>query len=134
MLNPITKEYYLHPFAFTFEIQQNSIKFMATPIYISGRNKAIKYYLLYKENAIYKLKQNLWSKKILAIIFVLLFIIGNSAITAHYLTIFSFELKNDMFSYLGFIILSISGITIINARWIKIVAEKYADRFWKNTL
>lgn len=125
----MTKEYYLHPFAFTFEIQQNSIKFMATSIFTSGRNKAIKYYLLQKEKINFKLKQNLWPKKILAIMFVLIFTIGNSIITAHYLTSFSFELKNDMFSYIGFIILSFFGIIIINARWIKIVAEKYAEKF-----
>jgi len=94
-----------------------------------SRETAKRYCLIFKENAIYKLKQNLWRKKILAIMFVLIFTIGNSLITAHYLTSFSFELKNDIFSYIGFIILSIFGITIINAKWIKIVAEKYADRF-----
>jgi len=102
---------------------------MAQSIFISGRNKTIKYYLLHKEKINFKIKQNFWSKKNLAVLFVLLFTIGNSIITAHYLTSFSFELKNDMFSYIGFIILSVFGITIINAKWIKIVAEKYAEKF-----
>jgi hypothetical protein len=88
-----------------------------------------KYCFLFKENASYKLKQNFWSKKNLAIVFVLLFAIGNSIITAHYLSRFSFELANDTFSYIAFIILSILVITIINAKWIKIVAEKCAGKF-----
>ena len=92
-------------------------------------NTATKYYSLFKENASYKLKQNLSSKKNLAVLFVLLFTIGNSIITAHYLSRFSFELKNDMLAYVGFIFFSFFGITIINAKWIKIVAEKYANRF-----
>ncbi len=87
-----------------------------------------KYYLLSKEKASHKFRRNLWSKKILGIMPVFLFIIGNSMITAHYLSSFSFEQTNDIFSYLCFIILSILGITIINARWIKIVAEKYAKK------
>ncbi|SHG57947.1 hypothetical protein SAMN05443549_10511 [Flavobacterium fluvii] len=90
---------------------------------------ATKYCFLFKENAGFQLRQKLWSKKILAILFVLIFTIGNCMVTAHYLSSFSFELKNDMFSYLAFIILSIFAIIIINAKWIKIVAEKYADRF-----
>lgn len=88
-----------------------------------------KCYFLFKENASHKFKRSLWSKKTLAIVLVLMFTICNSIITAHYLSSFSFEQTNDLFSYIGFIFLSISGITIINARWIKIVAEKYANRF-----
>lgn len=60
---------------------------------------------------------------------VFLFIIGNSMITAHYLSRFSFEQANDTFSYITFIILSILAIIIINAKWIKIVAENYAEKF-----
>lgn len=88
-----------------------------------------KYFFLLKKEASFQLRQNLWSKKIIAILFVLLFTIGNSMVTAHYLSRFSFELQSDMLTYLGFIIFSIFGITIINAKWIKIVAEKYANRF-----
>jgi hypothetical protein len=91
--------------------------------------KATNYCFLFKGNACFRFKENLLSKKNLAILFVLLFAIGNSIITAHYMSRFSFELANDTFSYLAFIILSIFGITIINAKWIKIVAEKYANTF-----
>lgn len=87
------------------------------------------YCFLFKEKVRYGFRRNLWSKKSLGIMLVLIFTICNSMITAHYLSIFSFEQTNDMFSYLGFIILSFFGITIINARWIKIVAEKYAKKF-----
>lgn len=97
---------------------------------ISTTNEgAKKYYLRFKENASHKFRRNLWSKKSLGIMLVLIFIICNSMITAHYLSSFSFEQTNDMFSYVSFIVLSILGITIINARWIKIVAEKYAKKF-----
>lgn len=98
-------------------------------LFSKGSNTIIKYCLLFEQNTSHKLRYNLWSPKIWGIMIVLLFIIGNSMITAHYLSSFSFEQANDMFSYLGFIILSIFGITIINAKWIKIVAEKYAGKF-----
>ncbi|WP_281299302.1 hypothetical protein [Flavobacterium limnophilum] len=88
-----------------------------------------KYCLLFEQKISHKLRQNLWSPKIWGIMLVFLFIIGNSIITAHYLSRFSFEQTNDTFSYIAFIILSILGITIINAKWIKIMAEKYARKF-----
>ena len=98
-----------------------------TQLLISKKGNSIKNYLRFDDGLNNVLRRNSrgfnWS-----IILVLLFTICNSMITAHYLTSFSFELKNDMFSYFGFIILSIFGIAIINARWIKIVAEKYAEK------
>jgi hypothetical protein len=104
---------------------KNSIKHL----FSRGSDTIIKYCLLFKQNLSYKLRQNLWNPKIWGIMLVFLLIIGNSIITTHYLSSFSFEQTNDTFSYIAFIILSIFGITIINAKWIKIVAEKYARKF-----
>lgn len=98
-------------------------------LFSKGSDTTIKYCLLFEQNISHKLKHNLWSPKIWGILLVFLFIIGNSLITAHYLSSFSFEQTNNMFSYIAFIILSILGITIINAKWIKIIAEKYAGKF-----
>lgn len=96
---------------------------------INIKPNLIKYASLSKKYASHKLKWKLWSKKSLAITVVFVFAICNSLVTAHFLSNFSFELTNDIFSYLVFIIASVFGIGIINARWIKIVAEKYANKF-----
>lgn len=104
---------------------KNTIKYLIS----KGSNTTIKYCLLFEQNTSHKLRYNLWSPKIWGIMLVFLFIIGNSLITAHYLSRFSFVQANDTSSYIAFIILSFLGITIINAKWIKIVAEKYARKF-----
>ena len=109
----------------TNKMHKNSTKHL----FSKGSNTTIKYCLLFEQNISQKLRQNLWNPKIWGIMLVFLFIIGNSLITAHYLSSFSFEQTNDTFSYIAFIILSFLGITIINAKWIKIVAEKYAGKF-----
>ena len=103
------------------ETSKTSIKHLFSRV----SNTTIKCFLSFKQSINYKV----WSPKIWGIMIVFLFIIGNSIITAHYLSSFSFEQTNDMFSYIAFIVLSILGITIINAKWIKIVAEKYAGKF-----
>jgi hypothetical protein len=90
---------------------------------------SIKFFCFSNKIVSYKLRQSLLNPKIWGIMLVFLFIIGNSVITAHYLSCFSFGQTNDTFSYIAFIILSFSGITIINAKWIKIVSEKHARKF-----
>lgn len=55
---------------------------------------------------------------------VLFFITDNSIIIADYLSSFSFEQTNDTLSYRSFIILSILGITIINAKMDKNSVQK----------
>jgi hypothetical protein len=109
----------------TNKTHKNSIKHL----FSRRSDTTIKYSFLFEQNTSYKLRQNLWNPKIWGIMLVFLFIIGNSIITAHCLSSFSFGQTNDTFSYIVFIILSILGITIINAKWIKIVAEKYARKF-----
>lgn len=109
----------------TNKTHKNSIKHL----FLTGSDTTIKCGLLFEQNISHKLRQNLWNPKIWGIILVFLFITGNSMITAHYLSRFSFEQTNNTISYIAFIILSILVITIINAKWIKIVAENYAKKF-----
>lgn len=98
-------------------------------LFLIRSDAATRFCLFFKLSVIPKLRLNLWCIKRLVLMLVFLFAICNSMITAYYLSSFSFEQTNNTFSYLGFIILSFTGITILNAKWIKIVAEHYAKKF-----
>ena len=87
--------------------------------------------MLFKENTNYGFRRNLWGMKTWAILILIVATSIHLVVATDFFYNYSFKPNKDAYLYLGFSIIFIFWIFIVNPNWVRIVADEYAKRLYE---